>query len=111
MRKILFLILGLSLSQSVVSQDTLVRKNSAGENEKWVMSFGDDFEGTKLDESKWRIIEGIPRDPMQGSNYVWYLRENVEVSQGLLKLVLKNDTMIDRPYDIWIKDGMKCYSF
>ncbi len=107
MRKILFLILGLSLSQSVVSQDTLVRKNSAGENEKWVMSFGDDFDGTTVDESKWRIIEGIPRDPMQGSNYVWYLRENVEVSQGLLKLVLKNDTMIDRPYDIWIKDGMK----
>jgi beta-glucanase (GH16 family) len=90
-----------------VGQDTLVRKNAAGEEERWVLTFGDDFNGDKIDESKWHVVEGIPRDPDQGSNYVWYSKNNVEVHHGLCRLVLKNDTMYDRPFWIWIKDGMK----
>ncbi len=50
-----------------VGQDTLVRKNAAGEEERWVLAFGDDFNGDKIDESKWHVVEGIPRDPDQGS--------------------------------------------
>lgn len=89
------------------AQDTLLRKNAVGELERWVLGFHDEFNGLQVDESKWHIVEGIPRDPDQQSNYVWYSRNNVEVSNGILRLLLKNDTMYNRPYEIWIKDGMK----
>lgn len=103
--KLLLIIFASIISFSSTSQ-TISRKNSAGEMESWQLVFGDDFNGDKLDLNKWKVVDGIPRDPAQTVNYVWYSSDNVRVYDGHLHLVLKNDTIRDRDYMLWVKDGM-----
>lgn len=91
---------------SFLGQDKLTRKSSSGIDETWELVFGDDFNGKALDTRKWNIIEGVPRDPYQESAQVWYTGNNISVSNGLLKLYIKNDTVVDRPFEIWITDRM-----
>lgn len=88
------------------AQEEMTRISSSGKEETWVLAFQDEFNGTEIDKSKWRIIEGVPRDPYQQFAKVWYSGDNLEVSNGLLKIYIKNDTVIDKPFEIWIKDGM-----
>lgn len=110
MRTLILLTCALTVGATAYSQDTIVRKNAVGEEETWVLKFHDEFEGKELDKSKWIPGNGITRDPAQESNYVWYDPANVEVSQGFLKLHIKNDTMYDRPYMLWVGDGMKPFT-
>ncbi len=105
------LVFFLCLSVLVSAQQTptpseLIRKNAAGEEERWQLSFSDEFDGIALDQSKWNIIEGVPRDPYQTSAQVWYTKRNIEVSNGLLKLHVTNDTVVDEPFSVWITDRM-----
>jgi len=88
------------------SQTEMTRISSSGEEEKWVLAFGDEFDGNKLNTEKWTAVEGVPRDPYQDAARVWYSKNNVEVSNGLLKLLIKKDTLIDKPFEIWITDRM-----
>lgn len=88
------------------SQNEMTRISSSGEEEKWVLTFGDEFEGNKLNTEKWTAVDGVPRDPYQDAARVWYSKNNVEVSNGLLKLLIKKDTLIDKPFEIWITDRM-----
>lgn len=90
----------------IFSQNEMTRISSAGEEEKWTLSFGDEFDGNKLNTEKWTAQEGVPRDPYQEAARVWYSKSNVEVSNGLLKLHVKNDTLVDKPFEIWITDRM-----
>jgi beta-glucanase (GH16 family) len=88
------------------SQERIIRKSSSGVEETWELVFGDEFNGKSLDTRKWNFIEGVPRDPYQEHARVWYTGENISVSNGLLKLYIKNDTVIDKPFEIWITDRM-----
>lgn len=55
----------------------------------WVLVFSDDFDGSSLDLSKWIPVIGVPRD--FGTAPMWYKLENSIVSNGELKLRVKNE--------------------
>jgi len=105
--KILLTVILCTMSMcSMVSQKTIKRLNAAGVEETWQLSLGDDFNGSSVDTKKWKVTEGLPRDGYQESSQVWFTKDNIEVSNGVLKLVIKNDTVVDKPFEIWIKDRM-----
>jgi len=68
--------------QSLFAQQEIKRMSSSGEEEAWTLAFGDDFEGNALDTKKWKVTEGIPRDPYQEWASVWYTKDNSMVYQG-----------------------------
>ncbi|MCC6599050.1 MAG: glycoside hydrolase family 16 protein [Crocinitomicaceae bacterium] len=86
--------------------DTLTITNG-GIREMWDLVFFDEFSGEMIDESKWKIVEGVPRDPMQQASEQWYDPRNIIVSDGIAKFQVRKDTMLNKPFSIWIKDGMK----
>lgn len=96
----------LFLNLVAFGQQELKRLSSAGVEETWSLSFGDEFDGKELDTKKWHVVEGVPRDPYQEFARVWYTNDNVEVSNGFLKLHIKNDTIADKDFEIWITDRM-----
>lgn len=103
----LFSLTSLSIfAQEEKAPQVLKRRNAAGAEETWILTFNDEFNGQTLDLEKWKPVEGVPRDPYQNSARVWYSPENVEVSNGHLKLNIKNDTLIDEPFSVWITDRM-----
>lgn len=93
-------------AQEEKAPSVIKRLNAAGKEEAWVLTFNDEFNGKNLDLDKWKPVTGVPRDPYQTSAQVWYSPENVEVSNGFLKLNIKNDTLIDEPFSVWITDRM-----
>lgn len=56
----------------------------------WVSVFSDEFDGSSLDLSKWKPIEGVPRDFYTAP--AWYKIENAIVSNGELRLRAKHET-------------------
>lgn len=88
------------------SQKEIKRVSSSGVEETWVLKFGDEFDGNSIDTRKWNVVEGVPRDPYQDAAKVWYTKDNISVNNGMLKLYIKNDTVVDKPFEIWIKDRM-----
>lgn len=101
-----FLVCLFGISLSLSAQEEIKRLSSSGVEETWTLKFNDEFNGEGLDLNKWRVIEGISRDPYQEIEQVWYTGENISVGNGLLKLYIKNDTLIDKPFEIWIEDRM-----
>ena len=63
----------------------------------WKLVFEENFNGNTLDLNKWRSITGVPRDETLSIQKAWHKPENVEVSNGLLKIVSKRETMLHMP--------------
>lgn len=49
--------------------------------------FEDNFDGNSLDQSQWDIIEGVPRDFNFEQQKAWHTANNIEVSNGTLKII------------------------
>lgn len=86
---------------------TMTFKEPSGRVLEFRLAFNDEFDGSALDLSKWKATEGIVRDAELVNSQNWFSRSNVEVSEGTLKLWIKRDTLLNRPYEVWIRDGMK----
>lgn len=68
----------------------------------YVLVFEDNFEGNSLDLTKWEPITGVPRDFNFMHQKAWHLPENIEVSNGTLKIITKK---LATPYTgTWITD-------
>lgn len=75
-----FLTLALALAMaSIVS----------AQNQRMELVWSDEFDGVKLDESKWGFEEGFVRN----HEYQWYSRDNVRVQDGLLIIEARMDTV------------------
>lgn len=75
-----FLTLALALAMaSIVS----------AQNRRMELVWSDEFDGVKLDESKWGFEEGFVRN----HEYQWYSRDNVRVQDGLLIIEARMDTV------------------
>lgn len=81
--------------------------NPSGEEERFELYFHDEFEGNSLDTKKWKAQEGVPRDPFFKAQKHYFKPENVEVSNGTCKLWARRESLSNRPFSIWITDGMK----
>ena len=58
-------------------------------NNNYVLQFEDNFNGNSLDLSKWRILEGVPRDSNFELQKAWHTKDNIEISNGTLKIIAK----------------------
>lgn len=64
--------------------------------------FEDNFDGNSLDQSQWDIIEGVPRDFNFEQQKAWHTANNIEVSNGTLKIIAKK---LSTPYTgTWVTD-------
>jgi beta-glucanase (GH16 family) len=55
----------------------------------WVLVFEDNFDGNSLDLTKWDTVYGVARDPEFESQKAWHQSENLEVSDGTLKIIAR----------------------
>lgn len=76
------------------------------QNENWLLVLEDHFDSDSLDEGKWKKIKGVVRDPEYINSKQWFLEENVELSEGNLRIIAKNERVENACYDIWVKDRM-----
>lgn len=95
--------------QQVVPIETFNQCNT----NPWVLVFEEDFSGNSLDLSVWNPVTGVPRDPCFESQKAWHKPDNVIVENGLLKIISKQETLLNQCFDIWIDDGMQhfCSNF
>lgn len=71
-------------------------------NGNYYLAFEDNFDGNSLDPTKWSPITGVPRDNDFDLQKAWHLPENIEVSNGTLKIVSKK---LSAPYTgTWVTD-------
>lgn len=73
----------------------------------FVPTFRDDFNDATLNLSKWKVIEGVVRDPYHTIEKQWYSAQNIELRDGYLYLFAKKNVQKQKSYSIWLKDGMK----
>ena len=59
--------------------------------EPWVLIFEDEFNGDSLNNQDWDIYVGVPRDPDFRSQKAWHQKENIEVSNGNLKIITRRE--------------------
>jgi len=72
------------------------------EHSDYFLVFEDNFDGDTLDITKWFPFMGVPRDFTFNSQKAWHLPENLEVSNGTLKIISKKLTT---PYvGNWVTD-------
>lgn len=71
-------------------------------NYDYKLVFEDNFDGNTLDKSQWNIIEGVPRDFNFEQQKAWHSANNIEVSNGTLKIIANK---LSTPYTgTWITD-------
>jgi len=61
-------------------------------NGNYYLVFEDNFDGNTLDLTKWEPWTGVPRDYDFKGQKAWHLPENLEVSNGTLKIIAKKLT-------------------
>jgi len=66
-------------------------------SDTWKLVFEENFNGDTLDLNKWRPIKGVARDRTFSIQKAWHKPENIVVSNGLLKIVSKRETMLHMP--------------
>ena len=87
------------------SKDTLI--NFRGMNIPMKLAFSDEFDGTRLNEQKWDLREGVTRDPDQKITQQWLTKESVKVKEGLAVITTVPKERRDQTFYVWITDGMK----
>ena len=83
----------------------------SGVEERFKLVLEDRFEGPELDNKKWKATKGVPRDPEMVNSIHYYKPENVEVSDGSLKLWVRRDTMPNKEYKTWIDVAMVSFTY
>jgi beta-glucanase (GH16 family) len=63
----------------------------------WVLVFEDDFNGNELDQKNWSPITGVPRDVEFTSQKAWHKPENIEIENGVLKIISKEELLNNMP--------------
>jgi beta-glucanase (GH16 family) len=83
-----------------------------GQIVRWVYSFGDEFSGTSLDETKWQNTYGWGRNFDGPLNHVEYMTDgqNMVINNGTLKLIAKKEDILARgiwyePDNFLLNDG------
>lgn len=59
--------------------------------EPWVLIFEDEFDGNSLNSNNWDIIKGVPRDFYFEIQKAWHQEDNIDVSNGSLKIVTRHE--------------------
>jgi len=68
----------------------------------YYLVFEDNFDGNSLDLTKWNPITGVPRDFNFTQQKAWHQPQNLEVSNGTLKIIAKK---LATPYTgTWVTD-------
>lgn len=109
MRKLTFLLLTI-LTTKIVSgqicdgQQVVLTQDGQCDYNPWVTVFEDNFDGNTLDLSKWSLpYQGVGRDFNHTKEKEWYantgntpsipMYNNIQVSNGTLKLIAKRETV------------------
>ena len=66
----------------------------------WPLTFADEFEGSTLDTSLWRIVTGVPRDLELNDQKAWHQPENVSVDNGVLRLISRRELKENMDYPV-----------
>lgn len=91
----------LNINNAISQPEAMWQLLQNGDIIRWVYSFGDEFNGTELDESKWYTCEdGWNRE--HGNELQYYLDENIILENGILKLIAKREP---GNYPVWRFDG------
>jgi len=77
--------------------------------EGWRLAFEDNFDGDELDQKKWSIYNGVPRDYEFRLQKAWHGAENVSVADGTLRITARHDMPGRKEY--WSPDGTAASSF
>jgi len=86
----------------VGQQVTLIESFNQCDYNPWILCFEENFDGNSLDLSKWEPVTGVPRDFNFNRQKAWHLPENIEVSNGTLKIISEKLTT---PYvGTWVVD-------
>ena len=121
-KRILFVLVGLTFAFQLFAQDyrvceyglkapveLVMPRNSFSQCDysPWILVFDDEFDGNSLDMSKWNYG---PRTRYSNNEQQYYTHgENIEVSDGTLKLIAKRDTLYARAAD-WFDDDEELYA-
>lgn len=108
MKRISFLLLTLLLIKSASPQVChpqlfLATEDGQCDNNPYVLVFEDDFNGTTLDLSKWRIQPWGQGSLLGDLSQQYYSLDNVSVSSGFCSIIAKRDTVVRRAVN-WLPD-------
>lgn len=107
MKKIIYLSLFILTASDTFAQQCLkdgifLPSMPACNNGSYYLAFEDNFDGNSLDLTKWNPITGVPRDFSFTQQKAWHQPQNLEVSNGTLKIIGKKLTT---PYTgTWVTD-------
>ncbi|MCO6499423.1 MAG: family 16 glycosylhydrolase [Vicingus serpentipes] len=107
MRKLItiFILITISINSygQICQAETVVLSSSGSCNYNgWILEFEDNFNGNSLDLTKWNPWTGVPRDYDFVHQKAWHQPENIEVSNGTLKIISKK---LSTPYTgTWVTD-------
>ena len=90
--------------QQVVPIETFNQCNT----DPWVLVFKDDFDGNSLDLSTWRYGNGVHIRYCNNEQQYYTDGDNIDVSNGTLKLIAKKETVYARAVD-WLPDNEHLY--
>ncbi len=76
------------------------------DNNPWVLVFEDNFDGTSLNQTKWKTVTGINRDPYFQDQKAWHKTENISVANGILNIISNEETLLNQCCSIWYNGGM-----
>ncbi len=86
-------------------KDTII--NFRGLSIPMNLSFSDEFNGSNLDRSKWKLNEGVMRDVNQENSHQWLTKESVMLKDGRVSITTLPKERKDQTFYVWITDGMK----
>lgn len=86
--------------QQVVPIETFNQCNT----NPWILVFEENFDGDSLDLSKWRYGNGVHIRYCNNEQQYYTNGDNIEVSNGILKLIAKKETVYEKVVD-WLSDN------
>lgn len=85
-----------------ISENVFPAFDKSCNNKPLTLFFEDNFDGNTFDLTKWNPVTGVPRDFNFRDQKAWHLPENIEVSNGTLKILTKK---LVTPYTgTWVTD-------
>jgi beta-glucanase (GH16 family) len=97
-------------SQICTANKVVLAENVNCVDDSFTLFFEDNFDSDSLDKSKWIPVEGVVRDVSRILYQQWYSPKNIQSKDGVLKLVAKEEKIVNQNFDIWIDNGMKNFT-
>lgn len=117
MKRLILLLLILFSNKFVIGQvcdgePVIVTQDGQCDSNPWILVFEDNFDGNSLDLTKWSLpYQGVIRDYDHLKEKQWYVNtgstpsisidNNISVSNGILKLTAKRDTVVGTYVTDW----------